>query len=213
MKMDLRVFGIILVVLMLVLLPVATYAQTSLDGSSSGKLGDRINVTGTSGALTSIDASRFGYRRGPFITLGLGASRFVTGDDELPIWPQLSLRLGYGVNEHRLYYVKFAGVAGAGLGLGYMSFPRNYEKFYTFGSIATAIGPVGTSDENEQYSSGIPLVGEPSLGITGGIGYQWMRHSTIEFHLTCDYYFEDNMLGLEDNILLSVSIVLRGFLW
>ena len=175
-------------------------------------------------SVTLTDASRFDYRRGPFISLGAGANgiaalNFGTSnaqDGDAVVWPRVSLRFGYGVNERRLYYVRFAVPSGLGLGLGYIYFPKNYERFYTFGSIGTIMLPIPISDESEQYTSGIPLIGEPSVNITGGIGYQWMHHSTIEFLLTYDRSFRvlDQLYPYTDALhFTSISIMIRGFLW
>lgn len=170
--------------------------------------------------LTS-DASRFEYRIGPFMSLGAGAGRQVplNSGSEIslsynpPILPEVSLRLGYGVKECRLYYVKLAFL-DTGLGVGYMSFPENYDKVCIFGGIGTLILPEPTRDESDQYSSGIPLAGMPSVTLHGGIGYQWTRHSTIEFQLSYIRGFREIFSFSSDPLhTISASIVLQGFLW
>ena len=178
--------------------------------------------TGTS--LTHAEVSEFGYRKGLAMSLGISGTRVLHSpihiDEEfdLPsifsIFPGLSLTLGYGVNEQRLYYLDTSlSVSDLGMGLGYTHFLMNYEKVYTFGKIGTYILPIPTYAPY-QYSESLPLQGVPSVHLRAGIGYQWARYSTIEFALSYLQLFDDEEFDDEEYYRpIAVSIMLRGILW
>lgn len=177
--------------------------------------------TGT--LLTHAEASEFGYRKGLAISLGISGTRilhppplrvdevFNDNDPLPPILPGLSLTLGYGVNEQRLYYLDVSlSLSDPGMGLGYTHFLVNYEKVYTFGKIGTLILPIPADYDSDKYSESLPLLGVPSVHLRGGIGYQWARYSTIEFALSYFQVFDDDA---PNDQFIGVSIMLRGILW
>ncbi len=148
------------------------------------------------------------YRTKRFGSLGLGITLFQlygTAEGVLAGGSYLSIELGKGKRAQSGALVLHAATLETPTTVGYSFryFPaRPSQQLFYLGKVGVGIYRAITINDLGYYYQN-----RPRLNIAAGVGYQWHRHSTVEFMLS------QSVSGREAGNGLSAVVMVRGILW